>query len=68
LGVHSQRKKSNFLTCLNKATISTAHNLLHVYVDSSHAAIQILHQAYVCSFEYILLLVGDATGDINQGA
>ncbi len=30
---------------------STAHNLLHVYVDSSHEAIQIVHQACVCSFE-----------------
>jgi hypothetical protein len=37
--------------------------LLHVHVDSSHEAIQRLHQAYVCSFEYVLLLVGGATGE-----
>ncbi len=34
------------------------------YIDSSHEAVQLLHQAYVCGFKYILLLVGDRTGNI----
>jgi hypothetical protein len=40
----------------------------HLYVDSSHEAVQLLHQAYVYSFKYVLLLVGDASGNIIQGA
>jgi len=40
----------------------------HIYVDSSHEAVQLLHQAYVCSFEYVLLLVGDPSGNIIRGA
>jgi hypothetical protein len=39
----------------------------HLYVDSSHKAVQLLHQAYVCSFQYVLLLVGDKSGNIIRG-
>jgi hypothetical protein len=41
---------------------------IHIYIDSSHEAVQLLHQAYVCSFEYVLLLVGDPSGNIIRGA
>jgi hypothetical protein len=37
------------------------------YIDSSHEAVQLLHQAYVCGFKYVLLLVGDRTGNIIRG-
>jgi len=40
----------------------------HLYIDSSHEAIQILHQAYVCDFSYVLLLVGDSSGNIIFGS
>jgi hypothetical protein len=39
----------------------------NAYVDSSHKAVQLLHQAYVCSFKYVLLLVGDRSGNIIRG-
>jgi hypothetical protein len=37
------------------------------YIDSSHEAVQLLHQAYVCNFKYVLLLVGDPSGNIIRG-
>jgi hypothetical protein len=40
----------------------------HTYIGSSHEAVQLLHQAYVYSFQYVLLLVGDASGNIIRGA
>jgi hypothetical protein len=39
----------------------------HLYV-ASHEAVQLLHQAYVYSFKYVLLPVGDASGNIIRGA
>jgi hypothetical protein len=39
----------------------------HLYVDLSHEAKQILHQAYVCDFSYVMLLVGDSSGNIIRG-
>ena len=39
----------------------------HKYVDSTHEAVQLLHTAYVYSFEYVLLLVGDSAGNIIRG-
>jgi hypothetical protein len=37
------------------------------YIDSSHEAVQLLYQAYMCSFKYVLLLVGDRSGNIIRG-
>jgi hypothetical protein len=37
------------------------------YIDSVHELVQILHHAYVYDFNYVLLLVGDATGAILSG-
>jgi hypothetical protein len=39
----------------------------HKYVDSTHEAVQLLHQAYVCGLKHVLLLVGDTTGNIIRG-
>jgi hypothetical protein len=39
----------------------------HLYVDSSHEAVQLLHQAYVFNFKFVLLLIGDASGNIIRG-
>jgi hypothetical protein len=39
----------------------------NAYVDSSQEAVQLLHQAYVYSFNYVLLLVGDRMGNIIRG-
>jgi hypothetical protein len=47
--------------------IDAASTAFHEYVESSHEAVQILHQAYVCSFAYVLLLVGDSSGNIIRG-
>ena len=47
--------------------IEAASADFHIYVDSSHEAVQLLHQAYVCSFQYVLLLVGDRSGNIIRG-
>ncbi len=40
---------------------------LHMYVDYSHEAVQLLHQAYVLNFKFVLLLIGDASGNIIRG-
>jgi hypothetical protein len=47
--------------------IEVASRDFHTYIGSSHEAVQLLHQAYVYSFQYVLLLVGDASGDIIRG-
>jgi hypothetical protein len=39
----------------------------NVYVDSSNKAVQLLHQDYICSFKYVLLLVRDRSGNIIRG-
>jgi len=39
----------------------------HLYIDSSHEAVQLLHQAYIFNFKYVLLLIGDASGNIIGG-
>ncbi len=44
--------------------IDAASTAFHDYVDASHEAVQVLHQAYICSFSYVLLLVGDSSGNI----
>jgi hypothetical protein len=37
------------------------------FINSTHELVQILHHAYVFDFQYVLLLVGDATGAILTG-
>ena len=37
------------------------------YVDSSHESVQLMHQAYVYNFKYVLLLIGDKSGNIIRG-
>ena len=47
--------------------IEASSNDFHKYVNSSHEAVQLMHTAYVYSFEYVLLLVGDSSGSIIRG-
>ena len=47
--------------------IEASSSDFHAYVDSTHEAVQLLHTAYVYSFEYVLLLVGDSSGAIIRG-
>ncbi len=44
--------------------IDAASTAFHDYVDASYEAVQVLHQACICSFSYVLLLVGDSSGNI----
>lgn len=39
----------------------------HKYITSTHEAVQLMHTAYVYSFKYVLLLVGDSFGNIIRG-
>ncbi len=48
--------------------VDAASRDFHSYVDSAHEAVQLLHQAYVCNFRYVLLLVGETRGNIIRGA
>jgi hypothetical protein len=48
--------------------LDTDTEKFHLYIDSFHEAIQLLHQAYVFSFKYVLLLIGDASRNIIRGA
>lgn len=47
--------------------IEASSSDFHTYVDSTHEAVQLLHTAYVYSFAYVLLLVGDSSGTIIRG-
>jgi len=47
--------------------IEAASADFHLHVDSTHEAVQLLHQVYVCSFQCVLLLVGDRSGNIIRG-
>jgi hypothetical protein len=39
----------------------------YLNVDSSHEAVQLLHQAYIFNFKFVFLLIGDASGNIIRG-
>ena len=39
----------------------------HKYLDSTHEVVQVLHTAYVYSFEDVLLSVGDSSGNTIRG-
>ncbi len=39
----------------------------HKYVNSSHEAAQLVHTAYVYGLNYVLLLVGNSSGNIIRG-
>jgi hypothetical protein len=54
---------SELYTVIDAAVATNFHD----YVDAPHEAVQVLHQAYVCSFSYVLLLVGDSSGNIIRG-
>jgi hypothetical protein len=47
--------------------IEVASADFHDYVDSLHEAMQLLYQAFACSFQYVLHLVGDRSGNIIRG-
>ncbi len=76
-GTHQQEmRQAEFLSHFHRAgdhqqqtytLVQAASSDFHIYVDSPHEAVQLLHLSYVYSFKYVLLLVGDRVGNIIRG-